>query len=107
MQDSVYIYEAIAVMAVANFLTRVFPFIFFIKHEPPKFVIFVEKSFPPIIMTILIFYTLSGIDFTNAPYGLREIIAIVFTALLHLKFDNYLVSIFSGTIFYMALVQYF
>jgi len=102
-QEQVYL--AIAVMALANYLTRVFPFLFFIKHEPPKFVIFVEKSFPPIIMTILIFYTLSGVDFTKAPYGIKEVVAILFTAFLHLKFDNYLVSIFSGTAFYMALVQ--
>jgi len=100
------IYLAIAVMAVANYITRVFPFLFFIKHEPPKFVIFVEKSFPPIIMTILIFYTLSGVDFKAFPYGAKEISAILFTAFLHFKFGNYLVSIFSGTIFYMLLVQF-
>ncbi len=101
------VYLAIAVMAVANYITRVFPFLFFIKHEPPKFVVFIEKSFPPVIMTILIFYTLSGIDFRVAPYGTKEVLAIIFTACLHFRFGNYLVSIFSGTIFYMLLVQYF
>ncbi len=101
------VYLAIAVMAVANYITRVFPFLFFIKHEPPKFVVFVEKSFPPVIMTILIFYTLSGVDFRVAPYGTKEVLSIIFTACLHFRFGNYLVSIFSGTIFYMLLVQYF
>ncbi len=100
------IYVAIVIMALANYLTRVFPFLFFIKHEPPKFIIFIEKSFPPIIMSILIFYTLSSINFKIAPYGLKEIIAIFFTAFLHFRFGNYLVSIFSGTIFYMILVQF-
>jgi branched-subunit amino acid transport protein AzlD len=101
------IYLAILVMAVVNYFTRVFPFIFFRKDEVPKFIIYIETYFPPIIMTILILYTLKEIDFNTAPYGLKEIVAVLFTAFLHLSLKNYLVSIFAGTIFYMFLVQYF
>ncbi len=97
---------AIAFMTAANFITRVFPFLFFAKKEPPKIIAFIANSFPPIIMTILIFYTLGKIDFTIAPYGTKELLAIITTALLHIKFNNYLVSIFMGTIFYMLLVQF-
>jgi len=100
------LYMAIIVMTFANFLTRVFPFLFFVKHEPPAWVVFIEKNFPPIIMTILIFYTLTNVDFTTAPYGMKEITAIALTAFLHIRFNNYLVSIFIGTIFYMGLVQF-
>jgi branched-subunit amino acid transport protein AzlD len=57
-------------------------------------------------MTILIFYTLKEINFSLVPYGMKELGSIVFTALLHLIFKNYLVSIFIGTLFYMGLVQY-
>ena len=57
-------------------------------------------------MTILIFYTLSNINFTIAPYGTKEFLAILITIFLHLKFDNYLVSIFIGTLFYMGMVQF-
>ena len=96
---------AILVMSIANLLTRVFPFLFFVSKEPPKIIIFIEKNFPPIIMTILIFYTLGKIDFTIAPYGSKELISIAITILLHIKFNNYLVSIFLGTLSYMALVQ--
>ena len=103
---SEYLYLAIAVMAVANYITRVFPFLFFIKRKPPHIILFVEKNFPPVIMTILIFYTLGGIDFTKAPYGMKEIAAILITALLHHRFGNYLISIFGGTVFYMILVQF-
>ncbi len=104
--ESEYIYIAIVVMAVANYITRVFPFLFFINKKPPHIIIFVEKNFPPIIMSILIFYSLSSIDFTKAPYGAKEIISIIITALLHYRFKNYLVSIFGGTIFYMFLIQF-
>ena len=106
MQNS-EIYLAIIVMAGVNFFTRIFPFIFFRKKEPPKIIVYIENYFPPVIMSILIIYSLKDINFSLMPYGLKELGAVVFTALLHLKFNNYLVSIFSGTIFYMFLVQYF
>lgn len=99
------IYLTIAIISLANIITRVFPFLFFIKKDPPKVFEFIQKFFPPIIMTILIFFTLSKIDFTLAPYGSKEIIAILITAFLHLKFNNYLISVFLGTAFYMILVQ--
>ncbi len=100
------IYIAIAIMTFVNYFTRVFPFLFFRKNDLPPYIIFVEKFFPAVIMTILIVYSVKDIDFSLAPYGLKEIGGIVFTAVLHLTLKNYLISIFSGTIFYMALVQY-
>jgi branched-subunit amino acid transport protein AzlD len=100
------IYLAIIVMAIANYLTRVIPFLFFAKKEPPSFVLFIEKNFPPIIMTILIFYTLANVDFVNEMYGIKEFSSILLTAFLHIRYNNYLVSIFVGTFFYMALVQF-
>ncbi|HIP11492.1 MAG TPA: branched-chain amino acid ABC transporter [Arcobacter sp.] len=100
------LFLAIAVMTIANFITRVVPFLFFAKKEPPEYIVFIEKSFPPIIMTILIFYTLGKIDFSVAPYGLKELFAVSLTTVLHIKYSNYLVSIFLGTAFYMYLVQF-
>lgn len=100
------LYMAIGVMSLANLLTRVFPFLFFTKKEPPSYIVFIEKNFPPIIMTILIFYTLTSVDFTSAPYGTKELVSIALTAFLQIKFNNYLVSIFVGTLFYMGLVQF-
>ncbi|QKE27662.1 branched-chain amino acid transport protein, AzlD family [Arcobacter acticola] len=100
------IYIAIAIMTVVNYFTRVFPFLFFRKNDLPSYILFIEKYFPSVIMTILIFYTLKEINFSLVPYGMKELGSIVFTALLHLIFKNYLVSIFIGTLFYMGLVQY-
>mgnify|MGYP000175526244 FL=1 len=104
--NSYEIYIAIAVMAVVNFFTRVFPFLFFRKIDLPPYIIFIEKYFPSVIMTILIVYTLKDINFDMVPYGIKEISGILFTAILHLTLKNYLISIFAGTIFYMGLVQY-
>ena len=103
---SLELYIAIAIMALVNLFTRLFPFIFFAKRGLPKSLEFIEKFFPATIMTILVFYTLKDIDFSLYPHGIKEITSIIFTAVLHLTLKNYLVSIFVGTIFYMALVQY-
>lgn len=101
------IYIAIAIMTLVNFFTRVFPFLFFRKNDLPSYIVFIEKFFPPVIMTILIVYSVKDVNFNLMPYGLKEIGSIAFTAILHISIKNYLVSIFSGTIFYMFLVQYF
>lgn len=100
------LYLAIAVMAAVNFLTRLTPFLFFRKNELPWYISYIEKFFPAVIMMILIFYSIKDVNFAIAPYGFKEIAGIAFTAFLHLWLKNYLISIFSGTIFYMVLVQY-
>ncbi len=100
------IYLAIIVMTLANFFTRVFPFLFFTHKEPSETLKYIGKYFPPTIMTILIFYTLANVDFTTTPYGTKEILSIFITAFLHIRFNNYLVSIICGTLFYMLLLQY-
>lgn len=105
--NNMEIYLAIAVMAGVNYITRIFPFLFFRKNELPSYIVFIERFFPAVIMTILIVYSVKDVSFNVAPYGLKELGGIMFTAALHLALKNYLISIFSGTIFYMALVQYF
>ena len=98
--NSYEIYIAIAVMAVVNFFTRVFPFLFFRKIDLPPYIIFIEKYFPSVIMTILIVYTLKDINFDMLPYGIKEISGILFTAILHLRLKNYLISIYNRNIYF-------
>ena len=101
-----YLLTAIIVMAVVNLATRALPFLFFRDRTPPAAILFLESYFPPVIMTILVFYSLKDMDFSSAPYGSYEIMAVVLTVALHLIFKNYLLSIFGSTLFYMALVQH-
>lgn len=105
--NNLEIYIAIFIMTLVNYFTRAFPFLFFSKKQLPNYLIFIAKYFPAIIMSILIVYTLKDVDFRTEFYGLKEIFSILFTAILHLVFKNYLVSIFLGTISYMVLIQYF
>jgi branched-subunit amino acid transport protein AzlD len=103
--SSGYIIGAIVMMAMATYATRLLPFLFFSHRQPPPFVIFLETYLPPVMMTILVFYSLKDIDFDTAPYGGYELAGVAGTVALHLLFKNYLVSIFGGTLMYMALVQ--
>ncbi len=100
-----YLVAALAVLALGNWLTRAAPFLFFARRKPPKAILFVERNFPPIILTILIVYTLGNVKFDVFPYGMKELAAIAATVSLHAWRGNYLLSIFGGTIFYMVLVQ--
>ena len=105
MSETAYLLSAIAVMAVVNYLTRAAAFLFFPSGKTPDVIRFIEIYFPPVILTILIFYSLKDTDFQSTPYGLYELAGMGLTVGLHLIFKNYLVSIFGGTIGYMALVQ--
>lgn len=100
------IFIAIFIMAIIGYFTRALPFLFFNKKEPSPTILFIENYFPAVMMTILVFFTIKNIDLTSYPYGTKELIAIIFTAFLHLWKSNYLLSIFGGTITYMFLVQY-
>lgn len=103
--DTGYLLGMIVVLALANFFTRVFPFLFFVRREPPKWILFLETWFPPVIMTILVFYSLKHVDLSMAPYGALEAAAVLATITLQLVLKNYLVSIFGSTLIYMALLQ--
>jgi branched-subunit amino acid transport protein AzlD len=103
--ESNYLLNAILVMVAVNYVTRVLPFLFFRGKTPPAPIRFLEQYFPPVIMTILVFYSLKEIDFQSAPYGSYELSAVALTVGLHLIFKNYLLSIFGATLFYMGLVQ--
>jgi branched-subunit amino acid transport protein AzlD len=100
-----YIITAIVVMAIVNYATRALPFIFFKSHNTPTSILFLERYFPPVIMTILIFYSLKDMDLHTVPYGSYELIAVAVTITLHLVFKNYLLTIFGATLIYMGMVQ--
>lgn len=99
------IFIAILLMSVISYFTRALPFLFFGNKKLPSSFLFIGKYFPSVVITILVVYTLKDVNFLLIPYGLKEIGAIIFTAILHLIFKNYLISIFFGTVFYMGLVQ--
>ncbi|NCE63561.1 branched-chain amino acid transporter AzlD [Pseudoflavonifractor sp. 524-17] len=103
---------SIAVMAAVTFLTRALPFLLFDRGDhPPKLVIYLGRVLPPAVIAMLIVYCLRDnlIALVQGPAGLAgwlpAAIACAAVAALHLWKHNNLLSIFGGTVLYMALVQ--
>jgi branched-subunit amino acid transport protein AzlD len=64
---------------------------------------FVERLAPPVVMTVLAFNAMVSPLRGNLSRGLPVLAASVFTALVHLRKRNALLSILGGTLAYMAL----
>lgn len=96
----------IALCALATMLTRFLPFLVFSSHnEPPRFVKYIGAALPGAIFGMLVVYCLKGVSVTSYSYGLPELIGVLTVVLIHLWKRKMLLSIASGTIVYMLLVQ--
>ena len=107
-------------MGAVILFCRAFPFLFLGRNSAEgesknatgssrkkAFFDFVEKTVPPVAMTVLAFNAL-GTTFRDNPLeGLLALSASIFTALVHIWKNNPLVSIFGGTALYMILQRVF
>lgn len=105
MSETGYLLAMMLVMALVTFLTRVIPFVAFKQKGDHPLMLFLGRYMPPAIMTLLVLYSLQSLDFTQSPFGAHELLALLLTSGLHLWRGNALLSIFAGTLFYMAAVQ--
>lgn len=96
---------AIIIMSLITFFTRATPFIFFKDKNPPELIQYIQQYIPPMIMVILVIYCLKDIRFFSKPYGIPEMVAILFIVIMHVWKKNPLLSILGGTIIYMVLIQ--
>lgn len=96
----------ILVIAITTFLTRVIPFILFLaSRKTPEYINYLGKVLPFAIIGMLIVYCLKSTGVNAYPYGLPEIISVTAVIVIHLWKSNSLLSIGSGTLIYMLLVQ--
>ena len=96
----------IGLCALATMLTRFLPFLVFSSQkEPPKFIKYIGTALPGAIFGMLVVYCLKGVSVTAYSYGLPELIGVTSVILIHLWKRNMLLSIASGTVIYMLLVQ--
>ena len=96
----------IAVAALVTMSTRFLPFLIFgEKRKTPELVLQLGKVLPCAIMGMLVVYCLKEVKPLAYPYGIPELLGIVFVAVLHLWKRNSLLSIGAGTVLYMILVQ--
>ena len=97
----------IVVAGAVTLLLRFLPFLIFNgKRETPPYIIYLGKLLPYAIMGMLVIYCLRGISFTAAANFLPELIACAVVVLAHVWKRNTLLSIISGTVCYMLLVQF-
>lgn len=97
----------IAVAGAVTLMLRFLPFLVFNgKRETPPYIAYLGKVLPYAIMGMLVIYCLRGISFTATANYLPELIACAVVVLAHVWKRNTLLSIISGTVCYMLLVQF-
>lgn len=106
MTDTVMTALSIGVIALATWVCRSAAFLIFGgRKDIPKAVIYLGKALPPAIMAILVFYCLREMDMTKYPFGLAEIITVVFAAVLQWKKENTILTTAASTVIYMVLIR--
>ena len=97
----------VAVMALVTAALRMLPFLIFGgKRKTPEPILYLGRVLPFAIMGMLVIYCFREVSALSFPFGLPELIAGALVALLHIWKRNTLLSIVSGTLCYMLLVQF-
>ena len=104
--DKFYAAAMIAVIALVTAALRFLPFFIFRgNRKTPKYIEYLGKVLPFAIMGMLVVYCLKGVTFTALENWLPYFLATAAVVLLHLRKRNTLLSIVTGTMLYMVLVQ--
>ncbi len=104
--NNTYVYVLIAIVAAVTALLRFLPFAVFknLKHTPP-YLTYLGRVLPYAVMGMLVVYCLREASVFSKPYAIPELCACFVTVMLHVLKRNTLLSIFSGTVCYMFLLQ--
>ncbi|KIZ17544.1 branched-chain amino acid transporter permease [Streptomyces natalensis] len=105
MTNNVYILSAILVITCVTFALRGLLFVALRRIADTDLMQYLGVVMPGGVMLILVFYTVSSVDFTASPYGLPSIVGIAVTSAVHHWRRNPLLAIFAGTGVYLALSQ--
>ena len=101
------VWYAIAIIVLVTALTRFLPFILLSGgKKTPKIIDKLGKLLPYAIMGMLVVYCLKDVSFTTVGGFLPSIIGCIIVALLYIWKRNTLLSIITGTVSYMLLVQF-
>ena len=94
----------VAVMSLVTILLRFLPFLVFRKKVPPC-ITYLGRVLPPAIIGMLVIYCLKDVSILSKPFGIPELIAAICVVGLQVWRRNSLVSILTGTVVYMVMVQ--
>lgn len=101
-----YIYSGLVILAIVNYTMRALPFLIFGgKKKMPESVEKLSSKLPAAIMTILVVYNLRGTVFSQAPYGIPELVAVLVSAVSYYWKENDILTLVLGTGSYMILLS--
>lgn len=96
----------IAVIAVANLITRFLPY-FLMPSNIPPFIEYLARALPCAIIAMLVVYCLKGTNLSAPNFALKETISIAVIVALHLSLKIPIISVLGGVASYMILTQGF
>jgi branched-subunit amino acid transport protein AzlD len=106
LMTPIQIMVIILAVALGTMFTRFLPFLLFPeKKEPSNVILFLGKALPPAMMGLLVVYCLKDISIRTEPHGIPELVGILVILIMYKWKNNVLISIASGTVVYMLLVQ--
>ena len=94
----------VAAMSLVTILLRALPFLVFRKNTP-DWLAYLGKVLPPAIIGMLVVYCLKDITPIAAPFGIPELLAAACVVGVQAWKRKSLISILTGTVIYMVLVQ--
>ena len=98
----------IMVVVLGTILTRFLPFMIFpFNKKPPAYIQYLGEVLPYAVIGMLVIYCLKDIPTADLKYGVSEIIGVLSVAVIHIWKKNSLLSMASGTIIYMLVIQIF
>ncbi|WP_334074572.1 MULTISPECIES: branched-chain amino acid transporter permease [Paenibacillus] len=97
----------IGLIVIGTMMTRFIPFIVFPPGRPtPRYVQYLGKVLPSATLGLLVIFSVKDVNFTAGSHGVPELMAMAIVTFLHLWRRNMLLSIASGTLVYMFLIQF-
>lgn len=107
MNNTLYAFLMIVVIAFVTALLRFLPFfVFHGKRSIPKVIQYLGSVLPYAIMAMLVVYCLKDISFTMYIDWLPELLSVIGVIVLHVWKRNTLFSIIGGTACYMLLIRF-
>lgn len=98
----------IGMVVLGTMMTRYIPFLIFPSgRTTPRYVQYLGKVLPSAALGLLVVYSVKDVTILSGSHGVPELVSIAAVVLLHIWKRNMLLSIASGTIFYMVLIHYF
>lgn len=97
----------VAAAVLGTMVTRYLPFLLFpANKQTPPIITYLGKMLPAAVMGLLVIFSFKDVAWLSGSHGIPELLATALVIGLQVFVKNILLTIASGTIFYMFLVQY-